>query len=134
MRSSVKPHTKHDGEAMATRCWGRRALAGLVQWVTYLPLGVATLIDTIIALSLSPLVCCNSIDSTITVLMLYTQNTGVITSLCSLTAIIAMTTLPTTFAAISVEFMLTKRASAFPPKTIPTLILPTVYINSFLAM
>ncbi|KAH9929337.1 uncharacterized protein B0H18DRAFT_207484 [Fomitopsis serialis] len=92
------------------------------RWVTYLPLGAATFIDVIIALSLCYFlercrVGSTSMDSTITVLMLYTLNTGVITSLCSLTAIITMTALPTTFAVISVEFMLTK-----------------LYVNSFLAM
>ncbi|KAI0724648.1 hypothetical protein C8Q72DRAFT_889705 [Fomitopsis betulina] len=94
------------------------------QWVTYLPLGAATFVDIIIALSLCYFLercrtrsTSNGIDSTITLLMVYTLNTGVITSLCSLTAIVTMAALPTTFAVISVEFILTK-----------------LYVNSFLAM
>ncbi|EPT00014.1 hypothetical protein FOMPIDRAFT_1060560 [Fomitopsis schrenkii] len=96
----------------------------IVDWVTYLPLGAATFVDVIIALSLCYFLercrigsTSSGIDSTITLLMVYTLNTGVITSLCSLTAIVTMAALPTTFAVISVEFMLTK-----------------LYVNSFLAM
>ncbi|EED80647.1 predicted protein [Postia placenta Mad-698-R] len=56
-------------------------------------------------------------DSLINTLMLYTVNTGIITSLCSLAAIIAMKTSPHTFIVAAVEFLLTK-----------------IYVNSFLAM
>ncbi|TFY68460.1 hypothetical protein EVJ58_g1000 [Rhodofomes roseus] len=94
------------------------------QWVTFLPLGAATFIDAVIALALCYFLercrlgsTSSNIDSTITILMLFTLNTGVITSICSLTAIIAMAALPTSFAVISVELILTK-----------------LYVNSFLAM
>ncbi|KZT68575.1 hypothetical protein DAEQUDRAFT_738629 [Daedalea quercina L-15889] len=103
------------------------------QWVSYLPLGAATVIDVVIALSLCYLLercriaSTSSIDSTITMLMVYTLNTGVITSVCSLIAVITMAALPTTFAVISVEFILTKHVLDFHRFT-------PVYVNSFLAM
>ncbi|EED79741.1 predicted protein [Postia placenta Mad-698-R] len=92
------------------------------QWITYYPLSVYTGIDTIIAASLCFLLCISRTgyrrtDSLINTLMLYTVNTGIITSLCSLAAIIAMKTSPHTFIVAAVEFLLTK-----------------IYVNSFLAM
>ncbi|KZT03226.1 uncharacterized protein LAESUDRAFT_379142 [Laetiporus sulphureus 93-53] len=92
------------------------------RWVTYLPLGAATCIDAIFASALCYLLRrCRTghskMDSTISVLMLFTVNTGIVTSLCSLTAMAMMAALPDTFAVLSVEFMVTK-----------------LYVNSFMAM
>ncbi|KAL6303388.1 hypothetical protein BKA93DRAFT_826674 [Sparassis latifolia] len=100
------------------------------RWVTYVPFGTATFIDTIIAGSLCFLLArCRTgfheMDSTITVLMVYTLNTGVLTtaiffycsSVCSITAMATFSALPDTFTVLCIEFLVTK-----------------MYINSFMAM
>lgn len=65
------------------------------QWMSYYPLSVYTGTDTIIAASLCYLLYTNRTgyrrtDSLLNTLMLYTVNTGIITSICSLAAIIAV--------------------------------------------
>ncbi|KZT03224.1 uncharacterized protein LAESUDRAFT_729490 [Laetiporus sulphureus 93-53] len=92
------------------------------RYVTYFPLGVATGVDAIIASSLCYLLrrCrtgYSKMDSTISVLMLFTVNTGILTILSSLTAMAMLATLPDTFAAISVNLIVTH-----------------LYVNSFMAM
>lgn len=92
------------------------------QWMSYYPLSVYTGTDTIIAASLCYLLYTNRTgyrrtDSLLNTLMLYTVNTGIITSICSLAAIIALKTSPHTFIVAAIEFLLTK-----------------IYVNSFLAM
>ncbi|OBZ74770.1 hypothetical protein A0H81_05693 [Grifola frondosa] len=92
------------------------------RWVTYVSLGSATIIDVVIASSLCFFLArCRTglggMDSTITVLMVYTLNTGVITSVCSLASIASMAIAPSTFVVIAIEFLVTK-----------------LYVNSFLAM
>ncbi|PCH44981.1 hypothetical protein WOLCODRAFT_19294 [Wolfiporia cocos MD-104 SS10] len=82
-------------------------------WVTYYPLATATAVDAVIATCLCRLlVRCKTgfreTDSIISRLMFYTLNTGFITSLCSLLAIVMMAVFPHDFAMISVEFSLTK--------------------------
>ncbi|KZT03223.1 uncharacterized protein LAESUDRAFT_814857 [Laetiporus sulphureus 93-53] len=94
----------------------------VARYVTYLPLGVATCVDAIIASALCYLLrrCrtgYSKMDSTISVLMLFTVNTGILTTLCSLTAMTMLATLPDTFAAISVNLTVTH-----------------LYVNSFMAM
>ncbi|KAH9941424.1 hypothetical protein B0H21DRAFT_753135 [Amylocystis lapponica] len=92
------------------------------KWVTYFALGAASVIDLVVASSLCYFLArcrtgSQNMDSTITVLIVYTLNTGMITSICSLTAIAMMAVFPTTFIMIAIEFSLTK-----------------LYINSFMAM
>lgn len=92
------------------------------QWITYYPLSVYPGIDAVIAASLCFLLRISRTgyrrtDSLINTLMLYTVNTGIITSLCSLAAIIAMKISPRTFIVAAVEFLL-----------------PRVYVNSYIAM
>ncbi|KZS99907.1 uncharacterized protein LAESUDRAFT_59550 [Laetiporus sulphureus 93-53] len=48
-------------------------------------------------------------DSTISVLMLFTVNTGILTMLCSLTATTMLAVLPHVFAAISINFIAAHR-------------------------
>jgi len=93
-----------------------------LRWVTYYPLATATGMDLIIAACLCHLlVRCRtgfrSTDSIISWLMFYTIDTGIVTSLCSITAIVMMAVFPHTFAVIAVEFSLTK-----------------LYVNSYMAM
>ncbi|KZT10398.1 uncharacterized protein LAESUDRAFT_721753 [Laetiporus sulphureus 93-53] len=92
------------------------------KWVTYYPLSTWFGVDVAIAGCMSFLLFRSRTgyrrtDSMITVLMLFTLSTGVITSLCSLSAIATMAALPKTFIVAAVEFSLTK-----------------LYVNSFMAM
>lgn len=94
------------------------------RWVSYYPLSVWTGVDVVIAASLCYLLASSRTDSRfhstntmISSLMLYTVSTGIITSLCSLSSIVAIAVLPRTLVVAAIEFSLTK-----------------LYVNSFLAL
>ncbi|KAG2125368.1 hypothetical protein DEU56DRAFT_961897 [Suillus clintonianus] len=93
-----------------------------IQWSTYLALGTITFIDVVIASSLCYLLATSrtgfsSTDSIITKLMAYIINTGCLTSICSMVAVITCAAMPHDFIFLSVEFLLAK-----------------LYVNSFLAL
>ncbi|KIM90319.1 hypothetical protein PILCRDRAFT_812062 [Piloderma croceum F 1598] len=94
----------------------------LIKWATFLALVTASVVDILIAASL-----CFTLarlrtgfertDSMIKSLMLYVINTGVLTSLCSLTALSLYAVYPHNLIFLAVEFPMTK-----------------LYVNAFLAM
>ncbi|KAI0369582.1 hypothetical protein BV20DRAFT_1122026 [Pilatotrama ljubarskyi] len=110
-------------------------------WATYVPLAASTVIDAVIAGSLCYFLArCRpqfgAMNGPIKTLMVYTLNTGIITSVCSLIAIsmvrdpvqcilglgahdgrVQMVAYPTTFIPIAIEFLVIK-----------------LYINSYMAM
>ncbi|KAG1724678.1 hypothetical protein EDB19DRAFT_1915429 [Suillus lakei] len=93
-----------------------------IEWATYMALGTTGFIDLVIALSLCYLLATartgfSSTDSLITKLMAYIINTGGLTSICSMIAIITCAVMPGNFIFLSVEFSLVK-----------------LYVNSFLAL
>lgn len=91
-------------------------------WITYFPLSVWTCTDAVIAASLCYMLRgmrtgSHRTDSLLSKLMLYAVNTGVSTSLLSLSAIIIAKTRADTFIMGAIDLLLSK-----------------LYINSFLAM
>ncbi|KAI0350521.1 hypothetical protein OH77DRAFT_1514309 [Trametes cingulata] len=91
-------------------------------WATYVPLAASTVVDAVIAGSLCYFLArcrpqSGAMNGPIKTLMVYTLNTGIITSLCSLFAISMMVAYPTTFIPIAIEFLVIK-----------------LYINSYMAM
>lgn len=112
-------------------CWGITRVntwSDLIQpseyWMAYLPLGVAGVVDIVIAGCLCYLLGryrtgFSTTDTAINALMRYVIETGLITALCAIAAIIINVTNPLThgFAMLSLEFVLSK-----------------LYVNCFLAM
>ncbi|OAX40514.1 hypothetical protein K503DRAFT_768518 [Rhizopogon vinicolor AM-OR11-026] len=103
------------------RCYVLSDIAG-VMWVTYTTLGTGTFIDFVIASSLCYFLATSrtgfsSTDSLLTKLMVYTINTGCLTSVCSIAGIITCAVMPQTFIFLGIEFLIAK-----------------LYINSFLAL
>ncbi|KAG1822497.1 uncharacterized protein BJ212DRAFT_807531 [Suillus subaureus] len=93
-----------------------------MEWTTFLTLGSITFADFIIASSLCYLLATSrtgfsSTDSLITKLMAYIINTGCLTSMCSMAAIITCAVMPTNFIFVAIEFLLAK-----------------LYVNSFIAL
>ncbi|KAH9835130.1 uncharacterized protein C8Q71DRAFT_764232 [Rhodofomes roseus] len=91
-------------------------------WIMYYSLSIASCIDIFIAASLCYLLSrcrtgfCKT-DSLISWLMFYTINTGLVTSMCSLVAVIMLAVFPRTFLTVAFQFVQVK-----------------LYINSYLAM
>ncbi|KAG1822498.1 uncharacterized protein BJ212DRAFT_1476925 [Suillus subaureus] len=97
-----------------------------IEWSTFLTLGTITFADFVVASSLCYLLAISrtgfsSTDSLITKLMVYIINTGCLTSICSMTAMITCAVMPTNFIFLAIEFLLAK-------------FLFQVYVNSFLAL
>ncbi|KAG2071896.1 hypothetical protein BDR04DRAFT_478233 [Suillus decipiens] len=93
-----------------------------IEWATFMALGAITFVDFIIASSLCYLLATSrtgfsSTDSMITKLMAYVINTGCLTSLCSMSAMITCAVMPRNFVFLGIEFLVAK-----------------LYINSFLAL
>ncbi|KAJ8584257.1 hypothetical protein M405DRAFT_827083 [Rhizopogon salebrosus TDB-379] len=93
-----------------------------IEWSTLMYLSVITFIDFVIASSLCYFLATSrtgfsSTDSFITKLMVYTINTGCLTSMCSMVALITCAVMPNNFIYVAVEFLVTK-----------------LYVNSFLAL
>jgi hypothetical protein len=93
-----------------------------IEWATFMSLGTVAFIDFVIASSLCYLLATSrtgfsNTDSMITKLMAYIINTGCLTSVCSLTAIITCAVMPHNFIFLGVEFLMAK-----------------LYVNSFLAL
>ncbi|KAI0743093.1 hypothetical protein C8Q80DRAFT_954232, partial [Daedaleopsis nitida] len=91
-------------------------------WATYIPYCFSTVIDTIIAGSLCYFLArcrpeSGAMNGPMKTLMVYTLNTGIISSVCSLVAIAMMVAFPKTFIPVAIEFLVIK-----------------LYINSYLAM
>ncbi|RPD63518.1 hypothetical protein L227DRAFT_392609 [Lentinus tigrinus ALCF2SS1-6] len=91
-------------------------------WATYVPFCFSTVIDTFIAGSLCYFLSrcrteSGAMNGPIRTLMVYTLNTGIISSVCSLIAISMMVAYPNTFISVAIEFLVIK-----------------LYINSYLAM
>ncbi|KAG2069957.1 hypothetical protein BDR04DRAFT_1054870 [Suillus decipiens] len=92
------------------------------EWATYLALATITFADIVIAATLCYLLATSrvgssSTDSLITKLMAYIINTGCLTSVCSMAAVITCAVMPKNFIFLAIEFLLAK-----------------VYVNSFLAL
>jgi len=93
-----------------------------IEWATLLCLSMIAFTDFVIASSLCYLLATSrtgfsSTDSLLTKLMVYTINTGCLTSICSMTAFITCVVMPNNFVYISIEFIVAK-----------------LYVNSFLAL
>ncbi|KAG2148018.1 hypothetical protein DEU56DRAFT_927927 [Suillus clintonianus] len=93
-----------------------------IEWSTYLTLATVTFVDLVIASSLCYLLATSrtgfsNTDSIITKFMAYIINTGCLTSICSMTAVITCAAMPNNFVFLGVEFLLAK-----------------LYVNSFLAL
>ncbi|KAG1861773.1 hypothetical protein DFJ58DRAFT_246500 [Suillus subalutaceus] len=93
-----------------------------IEWATFLTLGTITFADVVIASSLCYLLATSrtefsSTNSLITRLMVYIINTGCLTSMCSMAAIITCAVMPTNFIFVAIEFLLAK-----------------LYVNSYLAL
>ncbi|KAG1780427.1 hypothetical protein EV702DRAFT_778586 [Suillus placidus] len=93
-----------------------------IEWATFMALGTISFVDFVIASSLCYLLATSrtgfsSTDSIITKLMAYIINTGCLTSVCSLSAIITCAVMPHNFIFLGVEFLVAK-----------------LYVNSFLAL
>ncbi|KAG2038662.1 hypothetical protein BDR03DRAFT_918286 [Suillus americanus] len=93
-----------------------------IEWTTFLTLGSITFADFVVASSLCYLLAISrtgfsSTDSLITKLMVYIINTGCLTSICSMAAVITCAVMPTNFIFLAIEFLLAK-----------------LYVNSFLAL
>ncbi|KAI8996243.1 hypothetical protein BD414DRAFT_408500 [Trametes punicea] len=91
-------------------------------WATFVPLGSSTVIDAVIASSLCYFLArcrpqSEPRNGPIKTLIVYTVNTGIITSFCSLITIFMMVAYPRTFIPIAIEFLIIK-----------------LYINSYMAM
>ncbi|OAX40816.1 hypothetical protein K503DRAFT_864334 [Rhizopogon vinicolor AM-OR11-026] len=93
-----------------------------IEWSTLMYLSTVTFIDFVIASSLCYLLATSrtgfsSTDSFLTKLMVYTINTGCLTSVCSMVAFITCAVMPNNLIYVAVEFLVTK-----------------LYVNSFLAL
>ncbi|KAG2150392.1 hypothetical protein DEU56DRAFT_880665 [Suillus clintonianus] len=93
-----------------------------IEWTTYMTLGTMTFVDVIIASSLCHLLATSrtgfsSSDYKITKLMAYIVNTGCLTSICSMVAVIICAAMPHDLIFLGVEFLLAK-----------------LYVNSFFAL
>ncbi|KAJ8590751.1 hypothetical protein M405DRAFT_815512 [Rhizopogon salebrosus TDB-379] len=93
-----------------------------IEWATYLSLGEITFIDSVIASSLCYLLATSrtgfsSTDSLLTKLMAYIINTGLLTSVISVVAVITCAAMPRNFISISIEFLIAK-----------------LYVNSYIAL
>ncbi|KAG1847291.1 hypothetical protein C8R48DRAFT_731786 [Suillus tomentosus] len=93
-----------------------------IEWWTFMTLGTITFVDFVIASSLCYLLATSrtgfsSTDSFITKLMVYIINTGSLTSMCSMAAMITCAVMPRNFIFLAIEILLAD-----------------VYINSFLAL
>ncbi|KAH7923814.1 hypothetical protein BV22DRAFT_1130327 [Leucogyrophana mollusca] len=93
-----------------------------IEWSTFLTLGTISVVDMLIAASMCYLLTTartgfSRTDSFITKLMVYILNTGLLTSLCSLTAIITCAAMPRNFVFLGVEFLCAK-----------------LYVNAFVAL
>lgn len=93
-----------------------------IEWATFMALGTITFVDFVIASSLCYLLATSrtgfsSTDSIITKLMAYIINTGCLTSVCSLSAMITCAVMPHNFIFLGVEFLVAK-----------------LYVNSFFAL
>ncbi|KAG2031521.1 hypothetical protein BDR03DRAFT_1016007 [Suillus americanus] len=93
-----------------------------IEWATFMSLGTVAFIDFVIASSLCYLLATSrtgfsSTDSIIAKLVAYIINTGCLTSVCSLTAMITCAVMPHNFIFLGVEFLIAK-----------------LYVNSFLAL
>ncbi|KAG1858237.1 hypothetical protein C8R48DRAFT_715780 [Suillus tomentosus] len=93
-----------------------------IEWATFMALGTITFVDFVIASSLCYLLAISrtgfsSTDSMLTKLMAYIINTGCLTSMCSLSAMITCAVMPHNFIFLGVEFLVAK-----------------LYVNSFLAL
>ncbi|KAG0698133.1 hypothetical protein DFH29DRAFT_113285 [Suillus ampliporus] len=93
-----------------------------IEWSTFMALGTTTFLDLIIASSLCYLLATSltghsRTDSFLTKLMTYIVNTGCLTSMFSMTAIITCAVMPRNFIYLSIEFLVAK-----------------LYVNSFLAL
>ncbi|KAG2343287.1 hypothetical protein BDR05DRAFT_1059768 [Suillus weaverae] len=92
------------------------------EWSTYMTLGTVTFADIVIASSLCYLLATSrtgftATDSLITKLMAYIINTGCLTSICSMAAMITCAVMPTNFIFLAIEFLVAK-----------------LYVNSFFAL
>ncbi|KAG2358338.1 hypothetical protein BDR07DRAFT_288306 [Suillus spraguei] len=92
------------------------------EWAIYLALGAITFADIVIASALCYFLATSrtgfsSTDSLITKLMVYSINTGCLTSVCSIAVIITCAVMPTNFIFLAIDFLLVK-----------------VYVNSYLAL
>ncbi|KAG2060554.1 hypothetical protein BDR06DRAFT_926334 [Suillus hirtellus] len=93
-----------------------------IEWWTFMTLGTITFVDFVIASSLCYLLATSrtgfsSTDSFITKLMVYIINTGSLTSMCSMAAMITCAIMPHNFIFLAIEILLAD-----------------VYTNSFLAL
>ncbi|KAG2148020.1 hypothetical protein DEU56DRAFT_978269 [Suillus clintonianus] len=93
-----------------------------VEWSSFLTLGTVTFVDIVIASTLCYLLATSrtgfsNTDSIITKLMAYIINTGCLTSICSMTAVITCAAMPNDFIFLGIEFLLA-----------------SLYVNSFLAL
>ncbi|KAJ8589398.1 hypothetical protein M405DRAFT_212263 [Rhizopogon salebrosus TDB-379] len=93
-----------------------------IEWATYMTLGTMTFGDFVIASSLCYFLATSrtgfsGIDFFLTKLMVYTINTGCLTSVCSVAAIITCALLPGSLVFLGLEFLTVK-----------------LYVNSFLAL
>ncbi|KAG2065612.1 hypothetical protein BDR04DRAFT_1032337 [Suillus decipiens] len=84
-----------------------------IEWATYTSLVSITFTDIVIASSLCYLLATSrtgfsSTDSLITKFMVYIINTGCLTSICSIAAMITCAVMPTNFTFIAIEFLLAK--------------------------
>ncbi|KAH7922959.1 hypothetical protein BV22DRAFT_621731 [Leucogyrophana mollusca] len=92
------------------------------EWPLYLALGAMSVVDMLIAASMCYLLATartgfSRTDSFLTKLMTYILNTGLLTSLCSLTVVITCAAMPRNFAFIGVDFVSVK-----------------LYVNAFVAL
>ncbi|KAG2038605.1 hypothetical protein BDR03DRAFT_861717, partial [Suillus americanus] len=84
-----------------------------IEWATFMSLGTVAFIDFVIASSLCYLLATSrtgfsSTDSIIAKLVAYIINTGCLTSVCSLTAMITCAVMPHNFIFLGVEFLIAK--------------------------
>ncbi|KAJ8597678.1 hypothetical protein M405DRAFT_803429 [Rhizopogon salebrosus TDB-379] len=92
------------------------------EWATYLSLGEITFIDCVIASSLCYLLATSrtgfsNMDSLLTKLMTYVINTGLLTSVISIVAVITCAVMPRDFIYLGIEFLIAK-----------------LYVNSYIAL
>ncbi|OAX34046.1 hypothetical protein K503DRAFT_474472 [Rhizopogon vinicolor AM-OR11-026] len=93
-----------------------------IEWSTLMYLSTVTFVDFVIASSLCYLLATSrtgfsSTDTFLTKLMVYTINTGCLTSICSMVALTTCAVMPNNLIYVALEFLVTK-----------------LYVNSFLAL
>ncbi|KAH7928406.1 hypothetical protein BV22DRAFT_1126548 [Leucogyrophana mollusca] len=93
-----------------------------IEWSLYLTLGSMSVVDMLIAASMCYLLSTartgfSRTDSFLTKLMAYILNTGLLTSLCSLTVVITCAAMPRNFVFLGVDFVCVK-----------------LYVNAFVAL